>query len=106
MACSGIRDGQSEQLGNMVSALQNRGTVHPDEPVILAGDFNESATEGMESRLGASHVSCEGNCRTHAHGELITFSCAHPHLLCLNVLLTLRWVCLECRIHQTIAQFS
>ena len=78
MACSGIRDGQSEQLGNMVSALQNRGTVHPDEPVILAGDFNESATEGMESRLGASHVSCEGNCRTHAHGEFDHFFVRAP----------------------------
>lgn len=78
MACSGIRDGQSEQLGNMVSALQKRGTVHPDEPVIMAGDFNESATEGMESRLGASHVSCEGNCRTHAHGEFDHFFVRAP----------------------------
>jgi len=73
MACTGVRDGQSEQLGNMVSALQKDGTVHPSEAVILAGDFNENATEGMESRLGASHVACRGECRTHASGAFDHF---------------------------------
>lgn len=79
MACAGIRDGQSEQLGNMVSALQSRGTVHSGEPVIMGGDFNETATEGMEARLGASHVSCEGNCKTHASGEFDHFFVRADH---------------------------
>ena len=73
VVCDGIRNGQSEQLGDMVSALQDRGTVGSGEPVLLAGDFNESASEAMELRLGASHISCEGNCLTHQYGQFDHF---------------------------------
>ena len=71
--CAGVRDSQTEHLGKMVRSLERSGSVGSGEPVLLAGDFNESSSEAMETRLGASHMSCEGDCRTHAHGEFDHF---------------------------------
>jgi len=73
LVCGGVRNQQARTLGEMVSKLEHSGHVLPNEPVLLAGDFNEKHSEGMETRLGAKHVQCAGGCKTHARGELDHF---------------------------------
>lgn len=73
LVCGGVRDQQARTLGEMVSKLERSGHVLPNEPVLLAGDFNEKHSEGMETRLGAKHVQCVDGCKTHAHGEFDHF---------------------------------
>ena len=52
-----------------MTRLEEAGHIRPVEPVLLAGDFNEKHSVAMERRLGAKHVVCEGDCRTHSEGE-------------------------------------
>lgn len=67
--CDGTRARQALTLGNTVTRLEEAGHIRPVEPVLLAGDFNEKHSVAMERRLGAKHVVCEGDCRTHSEGE-------------------------------------
>ena len=62
-----------DQLRAMCEELEKRGVVGSGEPVLLAGDFNERTSGDAETRIGASHVSCSHNCRTHASGNFDHF---------------------------------
>jgi endonuclease/exonuclease/phosphatase family metal-dependent hydrolase len=71
--CDGVRKSQIDALKSMADELRRRGTIAPGQPVIYVGDFNEPPSEVFEKGLGADHVTCVGNCQTHALGEIDNF---------------------------------
>lgn len=73
LLCNGVRLQQTTDLGHMVDRLEARGTIPHTQPVIFAGDFNEASSAVFESKLGATWVQCEKDCKTHNYGEFDHF---------------------------------